>query len=318
MSPQLKRDRPLVAYSEIPPVRYYEHVATYMMKVLEERSIAVIVQRDTEVKLVKTLRHKSGLRRPIMVNRPSQIVQLARKGAVDIMFSVTKVREELPDVFVVDIKADKNVWIHQYNWYIFDIVVKIVKLSLEFAGINKMLVCFDGMNGYKIMTLFKVDELRSEVKERRDELMRLYSTYIEFLRDLAVRVVKRFRHMLQGLDLFSHMLISGNTILKIGLCRAPLSLHWSTKLVSLPVVKPVRDFAVTESLPSRVIECVHVYGDVIESAWVENSPRKFIDIAKRYSEGDFEILYRAKAQILSQVSREYTALQAETHTRRVA
>ena len=305
MTPQLKRSRPLVAYSEIPPPRYYEHTATYMMKVLEERALAVIVQRNSDVKFIRTIRYKSGIRRPIVVTKPSQIVKLARRGAVDIMFTVSKVKEELPDVFVVDIKADKNVWIHQYNWHIFDLVVSIVKYFLEFSDVKSYLICFDGMNGYKVITLFNVDELKAELNDDRSRLLKYYSACIDLLRDLAIRIVKRYKHVLQGLDLFSHMLISGNTTVKIGLCRAPLSLHWSTKLVSVPLAKSIRDYAVTESLPSRVIECVHVYGDIIERGWRENPARKFIEYIDRYLRGDFEIIYRAKAWILSHLKDEF-------------
>ncbi len=305
MSPQLKRDRPLVAYSEIPPARYYEHTATYMMKLLEERSIALIVQRNSEIKLVKSIKYKSGIRRPIIISKSSQLVKLARRGAVDVMFSVSKLKEDLPDVFVVDIKADKNVWIHQYNWYIFDIVVSIVKKFLEFVNIKNYLICFDGMNGYKIITLFNIDELKAEVNENKSQLLKYYLACIDFLRELAVRITKRYKNILQGLDLFSHMLISGNTTVKIGLCRAPLSLHWSTKLVAIPLTKPVREFAVTESMPSRVVGCVHVYGDVIERNWRENSPREFLRTISRFIDGNFEVLYRAKAWILDSLRNEY-------------
>ncbi len=300
----LRRTRPLVAYPEVSPVRYYSVVAKYMMKVVEERKLAAIVQREDEVKLVRSVRYRSGIRRPIMIVKPSQIVTMAKKGAVDIMFSVTRIKEEIPDVLVVDVKADKHVWIHEYNWYIFDLVVQIVQNYLKFLEIENTIVCFDGMNGYKIITVLDIDDVKSYAPDRQ-KFNKYFTKFIENVRELAIRVTKHFKHIIQDLDLFSHMLISGNTTLKIGLCRVPLSLHWSTKLVAVPLPMSVREFSVTYSFPSRVMEKVQQYGDVIEQKWKPSRCyAMFEKLRKCIEEDSVEHLYRAKSFIMSHISLE--------------
>lgn len=301
----LRRTRPLVAYPEVSPVKYYSAVAKYMIKIVEERRLAAIVQREDEVKLVRSVRYRSGIRRPILVVKPSQIVTMAKKGAVDIMFSVTKVKEEIPDVLVVDVKADKHVWIHEYNWYIFDLVVQIICNYLKFLGIENVMVCFDGMNGYKIITLLDLEEVKAYVPDRQ-RFNRYISKLVEYMKELAIRVTKHYRHIIRDLDLFSHMLISGNTTLKIGLCRVPLSLHWSTKLAALPLPMPVREFAVTYSLPSRVLERLPQYGEVIEQKWKPNKVHTMMETLRKCIEEDYETehLYKAKAFVMSHISLE--------------
>ncbi len=300
----LKRARPLVEFPDINPVRYYSRVARYMMKTLEERRLAAIVQKNGDVRLVRSVRYKSGIRRPIVVTKESQIPAMARKGVVDIMFSVTKIKEDFPDVYVVDIKADKHVWIHEKNWYIFDLVAQIVCNFLKFLEIENYVICFDGMNGYKIIALLNVEEAKSYVKDRQS-FLKILSKSIEFLRDVAVRVAKHYKHIYQGLDLFSHMLISGNTTLKIGLCRAPFSLHWSTKLAALPLPTPVRDFSVMQALPSRVADKAENYGVVIDQRWRYNKVGTFIRVMENCLRGDYvEHIYKAKSYIMSHISLE--------------
>jgi len=300
----LKRARPLVEFPDISPVRYYSRVARYMIKTLEERRLAAIVQKNGDVRLVRSVRYKSGIRRPIIITKESQIPAMAKKGVIDIMFSVTRLREELPDVYVVDIKADKHVWIHEKNWYIFDLVAQIVCNFLKFLEIENYIICFDGMNGYKIIALLNIEEAKSYVKDRQ-QFMKILSKSIEFLKDVAVRVAKHYKHIYEGLDLFSHMLISGNTTLKIGLCRAPFSLHWSTKLAALPLPVPVREFSVMQALPSRVIEKAENYGMVIDQKWRYNKVGTFIRVMESCMRGDYvEYIYKAKSYIMSHISLE--------------
>ena len=300
----LRRARPLVEFPDADPVKYYARVARYMMKVIEERRLAAIVQKNSDVRLVRSIRYKSGIRRPIIVTKDSQIPSMAKRGVVDIMFSVTKIKEELPDVFVVDIKADKYVWIHENNWYIFDLVVQIVCNFLKYMDIDNYIVCFDGMNGYKVITLLDVDNAKSYVKDRQ-QYMKILSKCIELLKDVAVRVAKHYKSVYSGLDLFSHMLISGNTTLKIGLCRVPFSLHWSTKLVALPLQTPVREFSVMKALPSRVIDKAENYGQVIEQRWRYSKVDKLIKTIEECMKGQYvEHVYKAKAYIMSHISLE--------------
>ncbi len=300
----LRRARPLVEFPDTDPVRYYTRVAKYMIKTIEERRLAAIVQRNSDVRLVRSIRYRSGIRRPIIVIKESQIPAMVRKGVIDIMFSVTKLREELPDVYVVDIKADKHVWIHENNWYIFDLVVQIVCNFLKYLEIDNYIICFDGMNGYKVITLLDVKEAKSYVKDR-NQYMKILSKSIELLKDIAIRVVKHYKSIYSGLDLFSHMLISGNTTLKIGLCRAPFSLHWSTKLAALPLSTPVREFSVMRALPSRVLDKAEIYGQVIEQKWKYSKVERFIKVIDECMKGNYiDHVYKAKSYIMNHITLE--------------
>jgi len=290
---------PLIKYPEIEPLNYYKHVAQYLLKFLSNRKLTVIWQRNDKVGLAKVIKTKTGSRKPITVNNEIELLKLIKNGVIDLMFSVKSDEKNVVDVYVVDIKADKSVWIHEKNWLILDLVVQIVNNYLTYLGIDSKLTYFDGMNGFKVIALMKITE---DINPR--EFRIILSKSIELLDEIFTRCIKKYKEIYEPLDLKNHLVIGGNTMLKVGACRTPLSMHWSTKLIAIPLVNSVKDFSIMHTRPRYVLDKLFMYASVIESMWRENDISTFVKIIQQYLSNNFTIIYEVKRYVLSNISLE--------------
>ena len=121
----------------------------------------------------------------------------------------------------------------------------------------------------------------------------------------VLRAVKTIiRNLTPGLE--SGVLVGGNTMAKVGMFRVPLSLHWSTKLSSIPT-GCVKDFITLDADPSRVVERVSTFKTWIETLTRRNSSSRLIEAIGRWRSGDLTVLYWVKECVRSGFKMECNA-----------
>jgi len=259
---------PMIVRPSVNPTRYYDAVGDHMVWLMRDRRVSMIRQRDGEAELVIKLRHEDGSSLPILVSNKEELLDLVRRGGVDFMASIGKIETAGVDMLVVDIKADRYVWLHERGLRAMHAVTRAIELGLEYLGFTNKVTIFDGMNGFKIMSPLSTGMSKDAAK-----------SIVNLLSDAAARAIK-------SLDIGSiihGITVGSNTMVKVGMFRIPLSMHWSTKLASIPVTC-VEDFAAVNADPARTMSNLNHYSRILERLRTSNevSPNWDSDVITVY------------------------------------
>ncbi|MGC8597057.1 MAG: hypothetical protein ACP5NY_03960 [Thermocladium sp.] len=255
---------------EIDPLTYYDRVAPLIIRFTAGR-------RSTAIKG----NHKTSRGEGAQLNDVEDVMSVVERGFIDIMTSVS--RDGLIDVVVFDVKGTGSLWLNEDGATVFYLAIQAIKQTLAFLGIESTLTFFDGMNGFKVMTLLSkgIDK-------------RVAGTIVGVTWEAFTRTAKRFKVLRNNLD---EIMIGGNTMLKVGMFRVPLSLHWSTKLAAVPVVDCPKNFSTIKAIPQRIIDDLPNYVKAIEELRINET--ELNDLSKM---DKLQLIYSLKARLSSNLS----------------
>ena len=160
-----KKGQPLVVKPSVRPIRYYRHVAKYMLNFLSNRTACIIVQKDFTANVITHIRLEDGTRAPIIINSEEELLNYVQKGALDFMASVKPTQKEVIDTLVLDVKGSKNVWYDEKCTLIFDLIVKTILAILDYLEIKSRIILFDGMNGFKVFAYLNPDTIYLKLQD---------------------------------------------------------------------------------------------------------------------------------------------------------
>ncbi len=292
---KLRRNQPIIIKPSVRPSKYYKFVIPYMMKFISNRKLTIIWQRNSKIGIVKKMKLKDGSKVPIVVNNERDFLKLVERGGIDFMCSVKPLGANLIDMIVLDVKANKQLWLSERGSLVMDIIIKMINSILNFAGIESTLTMFDGMNGFKVVTLLDLKDVNEDTLGQ----VRIVKGLVSIVNDMALRILKKFKI---NHDVLKDLIIGANTTLKVGMCRVPFSIHWSTKLIAVPVINnDVKNFSLIYAEPVRVIERLHIYSGLIDKLRREKFSN-ILNMVNRWFEKDVNVIYGLRQYVLSSVS----------------
>jgi DNA primase len=256
--------------------RYYPVVADLILPFLRGRAVSAVKlfsgKRDPlgEVNpiFVRYARYKPR-KVPLTVGDRGRLLELVYDHCVDFIPYVHPLGAREPDLFVLDLDAGEGLLAREGAFDFVKYVAARLAELMEELGIAVM-VKFSGSRGFQLWARLDNNALRPQ----GGDLFRLY-------RELAVKAQGALEERLQGLrgelvDRFpwakgmegfttsqvAHreeraelVLVDWSALKPMGDVRAPLSIHYRTGLVSLPVpVDRVERFTPEQAEPRRVME----------------------------------------------------------------
>ncbi|GGP19467.1 hypothetical protein GCM10007981_03270 [Thermocladium modestius] len=244
-------------------------------------SVAPLIVRFTAGRRSAVVRGSSKASRSAVVDITSaeSLLELVREGWIDVMTSVS--RNGLIDTFVFDVKGTSNLWLSEDSSTVFHLAIQAIRESLSFFGVRNTLAFFDGMNGFKVIAPLDGGVERG-----------VASMIVEATREAFERAAKKIRVLR---DNMGGVTIGSNTMLKVGMLRVPLSLHWSTRMAAVPVIGCARNFSTIYADPSRVLRDLSRYSEAISELGTNEAPR--LDP----SMDELRVIYELKTRIASNV-----------------
>lgn len=277
---------PMVLKPSVRPIKYYDIVGDLMMKFLSGRKVTVIRQVGDSAMLMTRVKHEDGSKLPIILSTKDELIKYVKLGGVDFMASVNAAASKGIDMVIIDIKGGKGVWMSDRGLELMDLLTTAVRITFEQLGLVHNAVIFDGMNGFKVISMLS--------REVNPEDLRA-------LVDVVNEVVHR---SMKSMELYQRLgddvVIGGNTMLKVRMYRVPLSLHWSTKLSAIPVAR-VYDFTTISADPSNVIRRLDSIRKVLEPLFTRNPVDALLDGIRRWVDGDYSLVYQLKGVIRSSI-----------------
>ncbi len=244
-------------------------------------AVAPLIIRFTAGRRSAVVRGSSKASRSAVADIASaeSLLELARGGWIDVMTSVS--RHGLIDTLVFDVKGTSNLWLSEDSSTVFHLAIQAIRESLYFFGVRSTLAFFDGMNGFKVIA-----PLNGGVGREAAGIM------VETTREAFERAAKKIRVLR---DNVGSVTIGSNTMLKVGMLRVPLSLHWSTKMAAVPVIGCARNFSTIYADPSRVLRDLERYSEALGELGINEAPRLDSSLDK------LRIIYELKTRIASNI-----------------
>ncbi|MFP3045233.1 MAG: hypothetical protein RXR03_06480 [Thermocladium sp.] len=259
---------------EADPLAYYGKVAPLIIRFTNGR-------RSTAIKGD----HKTSRGEEAQLDDVEDVMAVVKRGFIDIMTSVS--RNGLIDVVVFDVKGTGNLWLSEDGATVFYLAIQAIRQTLAFLGVESTLTFFDGMNGFKVMSLLS-----------RGIDKRMAGTIVGVTWEAFTRTAKRFRVLRNNLD---EVMIGGNTMLKVGMFRVPLSLHWSTKLAAVPVVDCPKNFSTIKALPQRIMDELPNYINAINELRAND-----VELSQLSKIDKLQLIYSLKARLSSSLTTDCT------------
>lgn len=248
--------------------KYYAGVAPLMIKFTAGRRSAAV-------------RGASKARSAAMtIDDAESLIGLVKDGWIDIMTSVS--RDGLIDMVVFDVKGTSALWLSEESSTVFHLAIQSIRESLKFLGAPRALSFFDGMNGFKVLA-----PLKDGINRRAAGIM------VKVIGEAFTRVSKRIKVL--G-DHMGEITVGGNTMLKVGMFRVPLSLHWSTKLAAVPITGCARNFSTILASPTRVLRDLQRYSEAIEGLGINESA--LLDVE---SMDELSLIYELKSRLAATI-----------------
>jgi DNA primase len=273
---------------------YYQKAGKLMLPFLKDRAVSAIKVfsgkrdpiHDINPIFIRYVKYKP---KPIhlTINSIERLMELVFDHCIDFIPYVHKLNANEPDLFVLDLDAGSNILKHLKAFDYIKFVTYELADMLEEHDISNM-IKFSGSRGFQIWVKFDNSKINGDkFKAYREIAQRIQAKLEERLSEKRGEIRKEFKGIIkEGEPLTTstvahkerranQILIDWSSMKPMGDVRAPLSIHYKTGLVSLPLTKnSLIDFKPDDAEAFNVLEKLDKVNDVVKLK--VSSPEPFI------------------------------------------